>query len=384
MERYELVYKIDHKNDILRLFGSEFFFRNKNFGNFIYKNKRYKLIEKIETKNIKEKEIILNLFFYKIIYDKSCMFKDCETLIKVSIPDKEDKFNSTEFLNIPEEEGILFDFYYNNNSSENSLYKTINNIESISECSECSECSEILKNSEKDSDFSVYKENYYNLKFISNKEDKLYLLTAMFHNCKSLISLPDISKWNINKVSDLSGVFYNCKSLISLPDISKWNIKNVTHLSLMFYNCSSLIFLPDISKWNTYNVEYMNQLFANCSSLKSLPDISKWDVRNVVDISKIFFNCSSILNFPDISKWNTNNLKHINSLFENCSSLLSAPDISKWRTYSVEIFYIDRSVYRFNIRPRDILYRKYTYNIRDISSIFANCSSLKSLPDISN
>ncbi len=75
MERYELVYKIDHKNDILRLFGSEFFFRNKNFGNFIYKNKRYKLIEKIETKNIKEKEIILNLFFIKLFMIKVVCLK---------------------------------------------------------------------------------------------------------------------------------------------------------------------------------------------------------------------------------------------------------------------------------------------------------------------
>ena len=226
MERYELVFKIGHKNDFLRLFGSEFFFRNKNFGNFIYKNKRFKLQEKIETKNIKENEIILNLFFYKIIYDKSCMFKDCETLIKVSIPDDGDKFNSTEFFNISEEE-ILLDFYDNNDTSENSLYKTINNIESISEYSEYSE---ILKNSEKDSDFSVYKENYNNLKFINNKEDKLFLLTAMFHNCKSLLSLPDISKLNINKVSDLSGVFYNCSSLISLPDISNWDTYNVEYM----------------------------------------------------------------------------------------------------------------------------------------------------------
>ena len=50
MERYELVFKIDHKNDFLRLFGSEFFFRNKNFGNFIYKNKRYKLQENSKQK----------------------------------------------------------------------------------------------------------------------------------------------------------------------------------------------------------------------------------------------------------------------------------------------------------------------------------------------
>ena len=63
-----------------------------------------------------------------------------------------------------------------------------------------------------------------------------------FCNCSSLISLPDISKWNINNLNDLSLLFCNCSSLISLPDISKWNIDNVNDLSGLFYNCSSLIY----------------------------------------------------------------------------------------------------------------------------------------------
>jgi surface protein len=51
-------------------------------------------------------------------------------------------------------------------------------------------------------------------------------------------------------------MFFNCSSLISLPDISKWNTTNVINMKKMFYNCSSLISLPDISKWNTSNVRY--------------------------------------------------------------------------------------------------------------------------------
>ena len=47
----------------------------------------------------------------------------------------------------------------------------------------------------------------------------------------------------------------------------------------MFCNCSSLISLPDISKWNTKNVLAMCEMFKDCSSLTSLPDISKWDTK---------------------------------------------------------------------------------------------------------
>ena len=53
----------------------------------------------------------------------------------------------------------------------------------------------------------------------------------MFNKCSSLISLPDISKWNTNNVTDMSCLFYGCSSLTNLPDISKWKIDNVTNLN---------------------------------------------------------------------------------------------------------------------------------------------------------
>ena len=118
MERHELVYKIEQNKNPLRLLGKEFFQRNKGFGNFIYKNKRIKLQETINIKNIKENEIQLDLIFYNIIYDKSGMFKDCESLLKCLIPDDKKKFNHTKIINIPEEEGDLLDIYDNITFSE--------------------------------------------------------------------------------------------------------------------------------------------------------------------------------------------------------------------------------------------------------------------------
>ena len=360
MEKYELVYKIEKNKNPLRLIGKEFFQRNKGFGNFIYQNKRYKLQETVDIKNFKEIEIKIELIFYKIIYDKSGMFKDCESLLKCLIPDEQNKINYSKLINIPEEKGNLLDIYDNADYSENTLYKTLVNMESISICSEISE------NSQRDSCLSTFKKNYNNLNFISNKGETSFILTGMFHNCLSLISLPDIFKWNIDKVLDLSGIFYNCSSLVFLPDISKWNIEYVTHLKAIFYNCSSLISLPDISKWNTCNVEDMSELFANCSSLTSIPDISKWNnfkrkisykhfTINIRDISDLFANCLSLKSLPDISEWHINFVKNISRLFYNCSSLISLPDISKWNTS----------------------------NIEDISELFYNCSSLISLPNIS-
>ena len=83
----------------------------------------------------------------------------------------------------------------------------------------------------------------YELSKRSNKLKNIVNLNGLFYNCSSLISLPDIPKWNTSKVKDMHGLFYNCFSLISIPDISKWNTNNVIDMSELFYNCSSLISL---------------------------------------------------------------------------------------------------------------------------------------------
>ena len=56
----------------------------------------------------------------------------------------------------------------------------------------------------------------------------------MFYECSSLKSLPDISKWNTNNVTDMSNMFCGCNSLQSLPDISKWNTNNVTNMYVLW------------------------------------------------------------------------------------------------------------------------------------------------------
>ena len=50
----------------------------------------------------------------------------------------------------------------------------------------------------------------------------------------------DLTKWNINNVTDMSYLFSGCLSLSSLPDISKWNINNVINIIDLFDSCFSL------------------------------------------------------------------------------------------------------------------------------------------------
>ena len=39
----------------------------------------------------------------------------------------------------------------------------------------------------------------------------------MFLGCSSLLSLPDISKWNTNNVNDMSYMFWGCSDKLNIP-----------------------------------------------------------------------------------------------------------------------------------------------------------------------
>ena len=72
----------------------------------------------------------------------------------------------------------------------------------------------------------------------------------------------------------------------------------------------------------------------------------------------------------------------MNEIFSNCSSLISLPDISNWNTSNI----FDMSKIFFNCRSLSVLpdiSKWNTSNVIDMNQMFYNCSSLSFLPDIS-
>ena len=59
-------------------------------------------------------------------------------------------------------------------------------------------------------------------------------MRGLFYNCSNLLNLPDISKWDITKVTELKGMLYNCSSLHSLPDLSNWNYNHKINIDLIY------------------------------------------------------------------------------------------------------------------------------------------------------
>ena len=69
------------------------------------------------------------------------------------------------------------------------------------------------------------------------------------------------------------GLFFGCHSLISLPNISRWDTDNVFDFTDIFCDCKNLKFLPDLSRWNLERSENLFNIFGNCNSLNNIQDI---------------------------------------------------------------------------------------------------------------
>ena len=142
--------------------------------------------------------------------------------------------------------------------------------------------------------------------YLKNGMENHYLITEKYniinYNNKKL----KIKLKGINNVTNMSFMFYGCSSLLSLPDISKWNTNNVINMIEMFYGCSSLSSFPNISNWNTDKVTNMNNMLEQCSSLSSYFDFSKMYITK------------SLTFLDDISKIKIKNIKGETILIINC------------------------------------------------------------------
>jgi len=124
-------------------------------------------------------------------------------------------------------------------------------------------------------------------------------MKALFSECKNIVSFPDLSKWNVSNVTDMSTMFNECNSLKEPPLIGKWDVRKVVTMKGMFRNCFSL---PEIHiyEWKVHNVEDMSFMFYGCKSIKKLFSLSNWPTMRLLYAHKMFTGCDSLDNKPDI------------------------------------------------------------------------------------
>ena len=92
-------------------------------------------------------------------------------------------------------------------------------------------------------------------------------MSGLFNGCSKLSEISDISKWDTEKVTDMSGMFCDCQQIKKI-NTSNWNTSNVTDMSYMFDGCTSLIERPYFKNMN--KVIDKADMFKGCSSLKKI------------------------------------------------------------------------------------------------------------------
>ena len=218
-EILKLVYKIDKNIDEVKIVGEEFVGNNINKCSIIYKDKiipfqSYILFDDIVKEDKENGKFEIILLELENISDRSYMFENFESLVEVSIINGDIKNNSIKERKnmILENKNKFKDFYYDSKNE----FTTIENNNNITNSS-------------------------YLFEFLISKFNKIKgnvnikCLHFMFSGCSELISLPDISNWNINNVTNMNNIFSGCTSLISLPDISKWKTNKVINMNKMLF-----------------------------------------------------------------------------------------------------------------------------------------------------
>lgn len=117
-------------------------------------------------------------------------------------------------------------------------------------------------------------------------------MSGMFANCYDL-KVIDVSKFKTDKVESMVSMFNGCASLKKL-DLSIWNTPNVEDMGAMFASCEDLTWL-DLQSFNTGKVENMNYMFSYCYELTTIFCLDDWNTANVTNSEKMFYGCSSLV-----------------------------------------------------------------------------------------
>lgn len=121
---------------------------------------------------------------------------------------------------------------------------------------------------------------------VNDDNDEIYKVVKS--ELERLGSDADLNHIDVSKVTSLYHVFHLMDSIKDLnPDISKWNVSNVTNMSGLFYECKS--FNCDLSEWDVSNVWTMNYMFYKCKSFDQY--LSNWNVEKVEHHDMMFYGC---------------------------------------------------------------------------------------------
>ena len=228
------------------------------------------------------------------------------------------------------------------------------------------------------------------IKQIIEKLKKVVDNLEIYYNINNIINKYDIKNRNYEILQNIKE-FNNNNILDDINKINKEiNINNKINTIIDIYNKMSNKYLSEINiiydinkkdkyieekedKINIFGSEFVKN---NINKCKMIIDNKEYDLKEELIISN-YKN-----NIVDIKLKGIKNITNMSYMFYNCTSLLSLPDISEWDTENVtNMSYMFYDCESLSSLP-DISKWK-TDNVTNMSNMFYDCDSLSSLPDIS-
>jgi surface protein len=193
---------------------------------------------------------------------------------------------------------------------------------------------------------------------------------------------PDVTEWDVSKVTDMSYLFHNIRNSDFNQDISKWDVSNVTNMEGMFKDCWK--FNQDISNWNVSKVTNMKEMFSGCKFNQPLADWERHDdpdnqstMSNVTNMENMFYGCENF-NQP-LGNWNVSNVTNMKKMFYKCTHFNNGTYVIGDNTY----YYYDYNKNKKTYTEDKIAMRNWDVsNVTNMISMFNYCSKFNQ--DISN
>lgn len=277
-----------------------------------------------------------------------------------------------------------------------------------------------------------------NLNLDRVSSNSVQLMNSTFEGCSSLETL-NISNWNTSNVTDMSYMFNRCSNLKNIQISSNFNVSNVTNMTYMFSACSKLntigttgdtIDLSNFSSLTKCNCSYMFSATGdintnitlklgslnvnNCSNMfrasgfttvnlniysnssidtsymfyiatNKLKKVTFSKTKRLMskNCSNMFYNCKNITTI-EFNSFDTSNCTDMQNMFSNCSKFLKTLNINGFKTSNVTNFgnmFADCTVLTKITTNKDNFVLDKSKNL---SSMFLNCTSLKTLGETDN
>lgn len=147
--------------------------------------------------------------------------------------------------------------------------------------------------------------------------------TAMFENCVSLVTAPNIMAVGVDRESCAS-MFSGCINLTTPPEMNATSLAPYCYAN-MFYQCRSLVTTPELPS------EYLDEgcyqyMFEECTSLQTMLDLPSTDIPDYA-YQGMFKNCINLRNLSELPSEEVA-YRGYYEMFAGCTSMVWAPDVA--------------------------------------------------------